>query len=116
MCIRVLQIVLAIPGIWLIFAGVLPDEFVGFKLKKRFPFRPDQGKLYGLLLISPFPISLLAALILQMLFGEDGSLYGIIAETIITIVVAIAALIIAWIVYEPIDEESDVPDEFFPRV
>ncbi len=116
MCIRVLQIVMAIPGIWLIDAGVLPNELLGFKLKERFPLRPDQGKLYGLLLISPFPISLLAALILQMLFGEEGSLYAMIAETIITVVIAIAALIIAWIVYKPIDEEPDVPDEFFPRV
>ncbi|MEJ2569620.1 MAG: hypothetical protein P8Y98_03700 [Anaerolineales bacterium] len=41
MCIRVLQIVLAIPGIWLIYAGVLPNELLGFKLKERFPLRPD---------------------------------------------------------------------------
>ncbi|MEJ2569621.1 MAG: hypothetical protein P8Y98_03705 [Anaerolineales bacterium] len=72
--------------------------------------------MYGLLLISPFPISLLAALILQMLFGEEGSLYAIIAEMIITVVITIAALIIVWIVYKPIDEEPDVPDEFLPRV
>ncbi len=116
MCVRVLQIALAIPGIWLIYAGVLPNELFGYKLKERFPLRPDQGKLYGLLLISPFPISLIVALILQMLFGEAGPLYAVFAETIITVVITIAALIIAWIVYKPSDEEPDVPDNFFPRV
>jgi hypothetical protein len=106
MCVRALQIGLAIPGIWLIFAGVLPQGISGFKLRERFPFRPDQGKLYGLMLISPFPLSLIAAFILQMLFVQDGQIYAWIAETVITVLIAIIALIIAWKVYKPIDADG----------
>ncbi len=116
MCVRALQIGLAIPGIWLIYAGVLPEKLLTFKLRERFPFRADQGKLFGLMLISPFPLSLIVALILQMIFAEDGEIYGYIAETIITVLITIIALIVAWIVHEPIDDEPDVPENFFPHV
>jgi hypothetical protein len=115
MCIRALQIGMVIPGIWLVYAGVFPEGISGFKLKERFPFRPDQGKLYGLMLISPFPLSLIAALILQMIFGEDGRIYAVIAETIITLLITIIAVVIAWIVHEPIDDEPDAPETFFPE-
>ncbi len=114
MCVRALQIGLAIPGIWLIYAGVLPDGISGFKLKERFPFRPDQRKLYGLMLISPFPLSLIAALFLQMVCGEDGQIYAWISETVITVLIVIISLVVAWKVYEPIDDEPDVPETFFP--
>ena len=67
------------------------------------------------MLISPFPLSLIAGLILHSLCGEDGQIYAWIAETSITVLIAIIALIVAWKVYEPIDDEPDVPETFFPH-
>ena len=116
MCVRALQIGLAIPGIWLIYAGGMPEKLLQFKLKERFPFRPEHGKLFGLMLISPFPVSFIVAVILQMIFGEDGQLYGVIAQTIITVLITIVALIIARVVYVSIDDELDVHENLFPHV
>ena len=111
MVIQAIQILMIIPGIWFVWAGEIPERLLKGKLKDRFPMREDQTRLYGLLLISPLPVSFIVQFILVFMYGAEGLAYIVVAQTVITLLLAFVALIIAARIYEPIEEEPIQADD-----
>ena len=96
MCLLILEVLMFISGLVALITGKLPASL--FKLlfgKGEYQADSTSARLFGILLMSPLPLALLAGLVLGVLFGADATGYAAIAELVIVVGVAIIAAVMA---------------------
>lgn len=92
----IIELLFFVAGMWIIISGKIPTGL--FRLlfgKGRYELPSNKARLFGLLLLSPLPVSFLSTLLLTALFGTRGAGYAIIFESIFVVAVIIVSLFIA---------------------
>ena len=88
MCLTIVEILMAITGVWALFSGKPPAGL--FKVlfgKGEYKADPKQARLIGLLLVSPLPLAFLAGIIGSLSADPSGA--GILAASLIEILIVI---------------------------
>jgi hypothetical protein len=96
MCLTIVQLLFLLAGVWSLISGKLPPSL--FRLlfgKGQYELGARQARLFGLFLISPLPLSVMATILLLAFLGSDGTGPAMLFEISYTLIVAIAAIIIA---------------------
>ena len=94
-------------GTWAITRGRLPA--LPFRLlfgKGRYELPPTQARLFGLLIASPWPVTLAVALALAALLGQQSVTYSIIFEYVYDVLVIAATVLIARKIRRPAPGKS----------
>jgi len=92
----IIELLFLFVGLWAIIVGKLPAGL--FKLlfgQGDYELPPNQTRLFGLLLSSPFPVSTTVLLFLTNYFGIEGTGYAIIFEIVYILIIITTSIIIA---------------------
>ncbi len=116
----ILELIFLVAGLWALISAKLPEGL--FRLlfgKGVYKLPPNHVRLYGLLLASPFPISLTVTFFLAVIFGERSTGMALIFENIYFYSILISSLYIARKIRQPaeqqevitnVNEAGDLPD------
>ena len=79
----ILELIFLVAGLWSLVSAKLPEGL--FRLlfgKGIYKLPPNHARLYGLLLASPFPISLTVTFLLAVILGERSTGIALVFENI----------------------------------
>ncbi|GAB4214028.1 MAG: hypothetical protein OHK0022_51950 [Roseiflexaceae bacterium] len=96
----ILEILLFICGLWALITGKLPAIVFG----KKYRIEGNGARIIGAILVAPLPLAIGAGVILGILMGED----GVMAATIIEIVLVLISFVVAAIISRKV--RQPVPD------
>jgi hypothetical protein len=86
-----LEIILAIAGVWILFVGKVPRWIVG---AKGYEIRGNKARIIGFILLLPVPITFVVSAILVSLFGAAAVSYTFLLEIAVFIVAMIIAVVL----------------------
>ena len=96
MCLTIIEILFLIAGLWLLISGKVPGKLFHIMFGKgEYELTPLYTRLFGLLLLSPIPVVVLAGTVIGMLDIENGLGIATGIEIGYVILVVIVALFIA---------------------
>ena len=101
-----LQLILAIAGVYMLIAGKVPNWVLG---KKGYEIVGTNARIIGLVLVLPLPFSFGVGLVLGVLFGEVAVSYGFVIDIVVLIVELIIAFILIRQFRTPVSSQSDAP-------
>jgi len=108
----ILELIFLIAGLWSLISAKLPEGL--FRLlfgKGIYKLAPNHARLYGLLLASPYPISLTVTFLLAVIFGEKSTGIALIFENIYFYSILITSLIIARKIRKPVEQQERTNNE-----
>mgnify|MGYP000082405426 CR=1 FL=1 len=99
-----LQLILAIAGVYMLIAGKVPNWVLG---KKGCEIVGTNARIIGLVLVLPLPFSFGVGLVLGVLFGEVAVSYGFVIDIVVLIVELIIAFILIRQFRTPVSSQAD---------
>ncbi|MFN2235760.1 MAG: hypothetical protein ACK2U1_16160 [Anaerolineales bacterium] len=101
----VVEIAMLIGGIVAIVTAKVPGFLVG---GGKYQVEGATARLFGVLLLLPLPIAFFGALILALLFGEEGAGYATILELVTVVGIAILAVVLIRVVGKKVEPVNDI--------
>ncbi len=101
----IVEIAMFVGGIYAIVSAKVPSFLVG---GGQYQVEGMVARLFGVLLILPLPVAFLGAILLALLFGEEGTGYAVILELVTVLGVAILAVVLTRIVGKRIEPVNDI--------
>jgi len=103
----ILELIFLVAGLWSLVSAKLPEGL--FRLlfgKGIYKLPPNHARLYGLLLASPFPISLTVTFLLAVILGERSTGIALVFENIYFLSILISSLYIARKIRQPAEQQE----------
>lgn len=92
----IIELLFFVAGLWAIILGQVPVGLLKLLFGKgEYDLPPNQARLFGLLLSSPFPVSYIVLLTLTNSLGAKGAGYSIIFEIVYILIIITVSIIIA---------------------
>ncbi len=98
----IIELLFLLDGIWAIIFGKIPTGLFNFLFGLgEYKFPPTQTRLFGLLLVSPLPVSYIISILFTSLFGANGAVYATIFEAAYILIIMGTSIIIVRKAREP---------------
>ena len=96
----IIEIILLICGVAALITGRLPQLVFGKKYRVEGP----GARVIGAILVAPFPLALMAGIVLGATMGQDGTVIAAIIELVLVLLAFLAAALISRRIRKPVVE------------